>query len=116
LALFLVIGFILQNVTEGLGIVVPISHDRPRLGTLAWLCLIGGAPAILGTWIGGLTDSLALMVLFLAIGAGAVFQVAYEVGRQLVWKDAASNEMPLTAFSGVLAGMMILYITGLAIK
>jgi hypothetical protein len=116
LGTFLVVGFILQNITEGLGIIVPISHDRPRLRHLVLLGLIGGAPAILGTWIGGLTDSLALTVLFLAIGAGAVFQVAYEIGRQLVWKDAARDEMPVTAFSGALAGMLILYVTGLAIK
>jgi zinc transporter ZupT len=111
-----VVGFILQNITEGLGIIVPISREHPKLRDLALLGLIGGAPAILGTWVGGLTDSLPLMVLFLAIGAGAVFQVAYEIGRQLVWRDATKNEMPLTAFGGVLAGMLILYVTGLAIK
>jgi hypothetical protein len=116
LGTFLVVGFILQNITEGLGIVIPISHERPQLRDLALLGLIGGAPAILGTWIGGLTDSLPLTVLFLAIGAGAVFQVAYEIGRQLVWRDAAKDEMPMTAFGGILAGMMILYVTGLAIK
>jgi zinc transporter ZupT len=116
LGTFLVVGFILQNITEGLGIIVPISREHPKLRDLALLGLIGGAPAILGTWVGGLTDSLPLTVFFLAVGAGAVFQVAYEIGRQLVWNDSAKNEMPLTAFSGVLTGMLVLYITGLAIK
>ncbi|HWP85803.1 MAG TPA: metal transporter [Terriglobia bacterium] len=116
LGTFLVIGFILQNITEGLGIIVPISRDRPKLRTLALLGVIGGAPAIAGTWIGGLTYSQPFSVLFLAIGAGAVFQVAYQIGRQLIWKDAAANEMAFTTFGGVLAGMAILYLTGLAIK
>jgi zinc transporter ZupT len=116
LGTFLVVGFILQNITEGLGIIVPILRDRPRLGALALLGLIGGAPAILGAWVGGLVDSQPLSVLFLAIGAGAVFQVAYVIGRQMIWREAAKQPMPLTAFSGVLAGMLILYLTGLAIK
>lgn len=116
LGTFLVIGFILQNITEGLGIIVPISRDRPKLRTLALLGVIGGAPAIAGTWIGGLTYSQPFSVLFLAIGAGAVFQVAYQIGRQLIWKDAAANEMAFTTFGGVLAGMAVLYLTGLAIK
>ncbi|MBI2819396.1 MAG: metal transporter [Acidobacteria bacterium] len=116
LGTFLVVGFILQNITEGLGIIVPISRDRPKLRALALLGLIGGAPAIVGTWVGGLVDSPPLSVLFLSIGAGAVFQVAYEIGRQLIWKDTAKSPMPLTVFGGILAGMLTLYITGMAIK
>ena len=71
---------------------------------------------ILGTWIGGLLHSQALSVLFLAIGAGAVFQVAYHIGREMVWKGAAERQQPWTAFAGVLAGMLVLYLTGVVIK
>lgn len=53
--------------------------------------VIGGAPAIVSAWIGGLSYSQPLSVLFLAIGAGAVF-------------------------AGVTAGMLLLYVTGLLIK
>ncbi len=117
LGTFLVVGFIIQNITEGLGIVVPIARDKPSLRTLAILGLIGGAPAIVGAWIGGLVYSQALSVLFLAIGAGAVFQVAYEIGRKLVWNaKGAADEMPVTAFAGVVTGMLVLYVTGIAIK
>jgi zinc transporter ZupT len=116
LGTFLVIGFILQNITEGLGIIVPILKDTPRIGSLALLGLIGGGPAIAGTWVGGLVYSQPLSVLFLAVGAGAVFQVAYEIGRQLIWKDTAKRPMPLTVFGGILTGMLMLYITGVAIK
>jgi zinc transporter ZupT len=110
---FLVIGFILQNITEGLGIIAPIMRHRPSLRLLAGLGLIGGAPAIAGTWAGGLLYSPALAVLFLSIGAGAVFEVAYEIGR-LIGKEAP--RMPFTLASGVVAGMAVLYVTGLLIK
>ena len=116
LGTFLVIGFIIQNITEGLGIIMPIAKDSPPLRRLAVLGLIGGVPAIIGAWIGGLVHSPPLSILFLSIGAGAVFQVAYEIARKLVWGDAALRKRPLFAFGGVLTGMMVLYITGLAIK
>ncbi|HEY9515355.1 MAG TPA: hypothetical protein VIQ74_06690 [Gemmatimonadaceae bacterium] len=116
LGTFLVVGFIIQNVTEGLGIVMPIARDKPTIRSLALLGLIGGGPAIVGAWVGGLVSSQPLSVLFLAIGTGAVLQVAYEIGRKMVWKDAATRRMPLTAAGGVLAGMLVLYVTGVVIK
>ena len=116
LGTFLVVGFIIQNITEGLGIVVPIAKDRPSLRSLVLLGMIGGAPAIVGAWVGGLVYSRPLSVLFLAIGAGAVLQVAFEIGRNLVWKQQAARQSPLSAFAGVLTGMLVLYVTGVAIK
>jgi len=115
LGTFLVIGFIIQNITEGLGIIVPVLKDRPALGKLAVMGLIGGAPAIVGAWIGGLVYSQVLAVLFLAIGAGAVFEVVYEIAR-LIQKDTARRPMPLTVFSGVTVGMLMLYVAGVLIK
>ncbi len=116
LGTFLVVGFIIQNITEGLGIVVPLAKDRPTLRSLALLGLIGGAPAIVGAWVGGLINAPPLSVLFLAIGAGAVLQVAYAIGREMVWKEGPARARPLMAFSGVLAGMLVLYVTGVVIK
>jgi zinc transporter, ZIP family len=116
LGTFLVVGFIIQNITEGLGIIVPISKDRPAIRSLALLGLIGGGPAIVGAWVGGLVYSQPLSVLFLAIGAGAVFQVAFEISRQMIWKEMAKRQIPVTVFAGVLAGMLTLYASGLALK
>ena len=116
LGTFLVVGFIIQNITEGLGIIVPISKDKPTIRSLALLGLIGGGPAIVGAWIGGLVYSQPLSVLFLAIGAGAVFQVAYEIGRQMIWKEVAKRQISVTVFAGVLTGMLTLYVTGVVIK
>lgn len=115
LGTFLVIGFILQNITEGLGIIAPIAKEKPSLARLVGLGLLGGAPAIAGTWAGGLLYSPILAVLFLAIGAGAVFEVAWEIGR-LIRQDGQAARMPLTVAAGVFSGMALLYVTGLLIK
>jgi zinc transporter ZupT len=115
LGTFLVVGFIIQNITEGLGIIAPVLRDRPSIGRLALMGLIGGAPAIIGAWIGGYTPSPFLAVLFLAIGTGAIFEVVYEIAK-LIQKDMARESMPLTVFSGVLTGMLVLWVTGLLIK
>lgn len=115
LGTFLVIGFIIQNLTEGLGIIIPVLKDRPSLRSLILLGLIGGAPAILGGVIGGLIYSKVLAVLFLGIGAGAVFEVVYEVAK-LIRKDAVKRPMPLTTFAGVTTGLLMLYVMGLFVK
>jgi zinc transporter ZupT len=115
LGTFLVVGFIIQNITEGLGIIAPVLRDRPSIGRLALMGLIGGGPAIIGGWIGGFTPSPFLAVLFLAIGTGAIFQVVYEIAK-LIQKDMARESMPMTVFSGVLTGMLLLWVTGLLIK
>ena len=112
---FLVVGFIIQNITEGLGIIAPVLRDRPGLGSLALLGLIGGGPAIIGAWLGGFAPSPTLAVFFLAIGAGAIFQVTYEIAK-LIRNDTTRQPMPMTIFSGVVAGMLLLWVTGLFIK
>lgn len=115
LGAFLVVGFIIQNITEGLGIIAPVLRDRPGIANLALMGLVGGAPAIIGAWIGGFSPSPTLAVLFLAIGTGAVFEVVYEIAK-LIQKDTSRDAMPLTVFSGIVAGMLLLWVTGLLIK
>jgi zinc transporter ZupT len=115
LGAFLVVGFIIQNITEGLGIIAPVLRDRPSIRNLGLLGLLGGAPAILGAWAGGFAPSPVLAVLFLAVGTGAVFEVVYEIAK-LIQKDTAKEPMPLTVFTGVVAGMLMLWVTGLLVK
>jgi len=115
LGAFLVVGFIIQNITEGLGIIAPVLRDRPGLKNLALMGLIGGAPAILGAWLGGFSPSPTLAVLFLGIGTGAILEVVYEIAR-LIQRDTSRQALPLTVFSGILSGMLLLWVTGLLIK
>jgi zinc transporter ZupT len=115
LGTFLVVGFIIQNITEGLGIIAPVLRDRPSLLSLSAMGLVAGAPAIVGAWIGGYTPSPFLAVLFLAIGVGAIFEVIYEIAK-LIQKNTAHEPMTSTVFSGVVTGMLLLWITGVLIK
>jgi hypothetical protein len=41
--------------------------------------------------------------------------VVYEIAK-LIQKDTAREAMPITVFSGVLSGMLLLWVTGLLIK
>lgn len=118
LGTFLVIGFTLHNVTEGFGIVAPILRDRPRLWHFAALGAIGGLPTIAGTWIGGFAPSPLWATLFLAVGAGAIAQVVWEVGR-LVLAGSEREASPAAAgwsFAGLAAGIALMYATGLLVK
>lgn len=115
---FLVIGFTLHNITEGVGIGAPMSRDKPSLSRLIWLAVLAGGPAIVGTWIGGFTYSPILAVLFLAIGAGAILQVIYEVTRLLV-ADSSRSGLPAASWvnlGGLTAGIAVMYLTALLVK
>jgi hypothetical protein len=56
-----------------------------------------------------------LAVLFLAIGTGAVFEVVYEIAK-LIKKDKTHETMPVIVFSGIMAGMLLLWVTGMLVK
>ena len=108
----LVFGFLLHNTTEGLGIVAPLARSRPSYGKLAALGLIAGVPTIFGAWIGGFSYSPTASVLFLAIGAGAIVQVIAVLGRSMGSGGREGFKGPLNA-AGVVAGLIVMYATGL---
>ncbi len=112
LGTFLVMGFLLHNTTEGLGIAAPLAIDRPPLAQFVILGAIAGLPTILGAWIGGFVYSPVFATLFLAIGAGAIFQVVYELARLTV-RQAGDELMTITNFAGFMAGLLLMYVTGL---
>lgn len=113
LGAFLVIGFTLHNVTEGVGIGAPMSRDNPGLSRILVLIALAGVPAIVGTWIGGFAFSPLLAVVFLAIGAGAILQVIYEVSKLLLDRAAAASASGLNwvNLGGLTAGILIMYVT-----
>lgn len=119
LGVFLIIGFTLHNITEGVGIAAPILKDdrRPSLSHFAALALIGGGPAIVGTWIAGFVYSGLLSAVFLAIGVGAILQVIYEVGKLLLKDSARAKTSALSAMNlgGLTVGIAIMYTTGLLV-
>jgi zinc transporter ZupT len=115
LGTFFVVGFMVHNVTEGLGIAAPIAErGSVSLRRLAALALIAGAPAIPGAWLGGFVTSDVLGVLFFAGAAGAALEVVVEVGRYVARK-APGGLSSSYVLGGFLAGIAIMYVTGLLI-
>jgi len=117
LGTFLVIGFTLHNITEGIGIAAPLTKGRPTLKTFALLALIGGGPAILGVWSGGLILNNTLAALFFGIGAGAIVQVIYTITKMII-KESAQHQLSLFSwrnFSGVAFGIILMYATALMV-
>lgn len=111
LGTFLVLGFTIHNTTEGLAIVTPIARERTAAGTLLFLGMVAGVPTILGAWIGGLSYSPILATVFLAVGAGAIFQVVYELAKMMM----AEGRTPAFGYqmAGFAAGLLVMYLTGL---
>lgn len=114
LGAFLVIGFMLHNTTEGLGIVAPLARTQMGVSHLVLLGLVAGGPTVLGAWVGGFTYSPVLATLFLALGAGAIFQVVYEIGR-LMASDAAEGLATALNAGGFVLGLLVMYVTGLLV-
>lgn len=118
LGTFLVIGFTLHNITEGIGIAAPIAREKPLLRQFVGLAAVAGLPAVLGVWVGGFIYSSLLTALFLALGAGAIAQVVYEVGRLIV-RQSRDDKTPVLSratFGGLVAGMLIMYATALLVS
>jgi zinc transporter, ZIP family len=111
----LVVGFMIHNVTEGLAIVAPLAKEKARVGNLILLGLLAGAPAIAGTWIGGYAYSPIWSVFFLGIGAGAIFQVAIEVGAY-IGRKTINQLYSSHAVAGLLGGLIVMYTTGLIVS
>lgn len=114
LGAFLVIGFMVHNVTEGLGIAAPASRERVTVLRLAVLALVAGAPAILGTWLGGYASSDVLAALFFGIAAGAALQVVVEVARYVA-RTAPGGLRSGWVIGGYVAGIAAMWATGLLI-
>jgi zinc transporter, ZIP family len=113
----LVIGFTLHNITEGIGIAAPIAREQPRLRHFLALAALAGLPAVLGVWIGGFVYNNLAAALFLALGAGAIAQVVYEVGRLIVRQSREDGTPVLSpaTFGGLAAGIVIMYATALLV-
>lgn len=111
---FLIVGFMIHNVTEGLGIAAPAADGGATLSVprLITLTAIAGGPAILGAWTGGFIANDVLAVLFFGAAAGAAFEVVAEVVRYIGRRDSADLRSGY-AVGGFLAGIAIMYVTGL---
>jgi len=111
---FLIVGFALHNTTEGIAIAAPMSRGKLMIGKLAAMGMIAGAPAIFGTWMGGFVYSPFTSVIFLAIGAGAIFQVILVLMKWLR-DEGDKNLSSASVASGFAVGMLVMYLTSILV-
>jgi zinc transporter, ZIP family len=117
LSSFLILGFTLHNTTEGLAIVAPMAKSRRIPVTkLIIMGLIAGGPTIMGAWIGGFLYSPIATIIFLSIGAGAIFQVVYSIGSWMYHTNGSRGLLNnRSIIIGFAFGMLIMYLTGLLV-
>jgi zinc transporter ZupT len=109
----LIVGAMVHNGPEGLGIVTPVADGRRAgPGPLAGPALLARAPPIAGAWIGGFVTDEVLAVLFFGLAAGAAVQVVVEVGRHIA-RRAPGGLGSGWVVGGFLAGVAVMYLTGL---
>ena len=120
LSTFLIVGFTLHNTTEGLAIVAPMakSGGKVTIRKLIVMGLIAGVPTIIGAWIGGFLYSPIAAIIFLSIGAGAIFQVVFSI---ISWMSSNTSEprkalLSTPMIAGFTVGMIIMYATSLLIS
>jgi ZIP family zinc transporter len=132
LSTFLIVGFTLHNTTEGLAIVAPMARSANKviIRKLIGMGLIAGAPAIAGAWIGGFLYSPIAAIIFLSIGAGAIFQVVFSIiswiadnnnnnihgGNVQVEERRKKNWLNTSLIAGFIVGMLIMYVTSLMVS
>ena len=111
---FLIVGFALHNTTEGIAIAAPMSRGKLMIGKLVAMGMIAGTPAIFGAWIGGFVYSPFTSVIFLAVGAGAIFQVIM-ILMKWIREEGDKNLSSAAVISGFAVGMLVMYLTSILV-
>lgn len=114
LGTFLVIGFAIHNTTEGLGIVSILGERKRAISTLLLLGAIAGIPTVFGAWTGAFLFSPLIATVFLAVAAGAIAEVVYDVMR-VVNDEAKGGWLSPESLIGLAVGLAVMYGTGLLI-
>ncbi|HEX8207208.1 MAG TPA: ZIP family metal transporter [Solirubrobacteraceae bacterium] len=114
LGAFLVVGFAIHNTTEGIAIVAPLAEGRPTAARLVTLGVVAGAPAILGAWIGAAAFNASVAAFLFGFGAGAIAQVIVQLTPTM--RDDDGRALHPAAVAGLLAGMAVMFATGLLVS
>jgi zinc transporter ZupT len=108
----------MHNTTEGLAIVAPLARTgKVMVRKLVVLGLIAGVPTIVGAWIGGFMYSPIAAIIFLSIGAGAIFQVVFSIGSWMTKSLGGARQSILrtSIVAGFAVGLAIMYVTSLLV-
>ena len=110
--LVVLIGFTLQNATEGFPIVSPflVKTDQ-KTGVLLALFLIGGIPTILGGAIGYYYNSTVFNLVFDGLAIGCILYIILPMFRALFRESDLS--MQRVSYAGIFAGFAIGFVVNL---
>ena len=78
------------------------------------LGLAAGVPTVLGTWIGAAAFTASLAAFLFGFGAGAIAQVVVQLAPAL--RDERGRTLHPAAVAAILAGMAIMFATGLLVS
>ena len=81
---------------------------------LALLGLIAGAPAVLGAWIGAAAFNASAAAFLFGFGAGAIVRVIVEIAPAM--RDDEGRSLHPGAVGGLIAGMALMFATGLLVS
>lgn len=110
--LVVLVGFILQNLTEGFPIISPfVGRDNNRMLLVTLLFLVGGFPTIIGGGVGYFYSSTFLNLLFDGLAIGAMLYVILPILRGLM-KTGDRTEMS-KVFAGVFVGFVLGFLVNL---
>lgn len=110
LAMLLIVGFLLDNVTEGPTVVAAVARDAEAPPLLHFVALgtIAGGPVVLGGWIAAVAFSPVLAAALLAVGLGAIAQVIWEVVDLI--KFDAEEVLAGRTVGGFLGGFALMFV------
>jgi len=129
LSTFLILGFMVHNTTEGLAIVTPVAKvGKVGIRKILMMGIVAGVPTIAGAWLGGFLYSPIASIIFLSIGAGAIFQVVFSITYWIlnnttvtISGDDGNGKINLKVINtpiivGFSLGMSIMYLTSLLVS
>lgn len=108
------IGFIMQNVTEGFPIAVPLvgSKEKIKKRFISGAFLIGGMPTIIGTLIGLVFYSKMFIVFFDAIAGAAILYIVLVLFHVNINKgiEEKNEKIVWLTYFGILIGFAIAFV------
>lgn len=111
-ALVVLVGFILQNITEGFPIASPfLGKISGKIRAITPLFLIGGVPAIIGGGIGFYYNSTWFDLIFYGIAIGCILYAILPMMRML-FKEA-DHKIQRIGYLGIFLGFVLGFVVNL---
>lgn len=109
----IMIGFTIQNITEGFPIVAPFMNQEKKIPMkqLTGALFIGGFPTLIGSALSFYVSSLPFIVAFNSIAIGSILFVVLQMYKMSV--KAQNTQGAILANSGIIIGFVIAFLVNL---